>query len=376
MSTSNYLYVIFGAPTSGKSTMLDYLKKNNINIITKETTRTRRINDGDEVKNVQNISESNDIRYFQYMVEYGAKTSDIWDSFNVNKSAAIIINDIRSIKLLQRKFGVLVKTIYLHRNLDPEKIRKIEKERKGEKPDFAETETRINKVNTVLRKYIDNTSLFNYTILNIGSIEVFYKQIDQIIQDNVHDGSIVKSNLRLFIIVGSTLSGKDEMVRAMQQMAVEKVRLYIKLTNRPVMDDDKGELSHVNEMPENADVVYEKNGHTYGIVSSEIWHQLSQGKSILLVVSDDRAINALKAKFRNICTVIYLHANLTKERIIEYLQANGYKEREIEKRVEAMDEIFDFFVSQLSSFSHVLLNTSEKEDLYDQVFNILDYYTL
>jgi len=377
------LLIFFGAPGSGKSTCLQYLKDSSFNfeIITKETTRERRKDDASEIKSVRKISQNLDIRYTQYDIEYGASSKKIWECFKKGKNAAIIINDIRTIRLLKDRFGVLARCIYIHSNITKAKLKELITkkrtiDRNNEEAILEETEKRLEKINTIHRKYIDNTGLFDYAILNIASFADLHTQLKNIV---IHAKSnlrrSVKSSVKIFLIVGATYSGKDELVMAMQLMEKGRILNYKKATTREVRPKDKGELRHLEKIPKEFSILYEKNNHKYAISPDELWDGLSKGNIYLLVVSDQESIEMLISIFGDICTTLFLHANLNEEEMREMLVEEGVNDEEIEKRINVVQELFNLYVKKTELFNHVLLNTAAKEDLYDQAFNIIDHYS-
>jgi hypothetical protein len=90
------------------------------------------------------------------------------------------------------------------------------------------------------------------------------------------------------------------------------------------------------------------------------------------VLSDLPAIKAIKEEFIDICTVIYLHANLDPDEL--EIERGRLSKAEFSKRKISAAELRSIYIKNMNAFDHVLLNTSEPEDLYDQAFNILDYY--
>ena len=126
------LFILFGAPGSGKSEsciILSEISKGRIQIIQKETTRPKRDTDGQEIKYVTNISNKCDFKYRQYDYEYGFSSDEIWQNLKINNSVVVIVNDIRTIKLLIRKFGNISHVVYLHSNIDRAQIEKVLKQR-------------------------------------------------------------------------------------------------------------------------------------------------------------------------------------------------------------------------------------------------------
>jgi hypothetical protein len=185
----------------------------------------------------------------------------------------------------------------------------------------------------------------------------------------------MQSSVKIFIIVGGSYSGKDELVTAMQRMAFGRIVNYQKATNRPVRGSDRGELRHFDDIPETFDIKYNAQGFTYGISTLELWENLRDGKISLLVVSDLRAIEDVVGVFGPVCTRIYLHANFNFAEIRQMMKKDAITPREIEERVGTIRALQRTYVDQMPRFEHVLLNTAEPEDLYDQAFNIVAFYT-
>ena len=379
------LYILFGAPGSGKSLACELLKEitaDKLKIIQKETTRPSRDSDGLEITTVDCISKKCDFRYSQYGYDYGFSSLDIWNNFKKGVSTIVIVNDIRTIRLLNKKFGCLAQSIYVHSNIDREKIEEISKKRypKANEVFLAkDVAKRIEKIKTIHRKYIENTYLFNSAVINIyktndnNSIAILKDQLVNLYnRDNRKLRSLSGSPARILLIVGASFSGKDELVNAMMQIEPSKIALYRKATTRPKNKKDKDELIHLKSIPKSYDVIYEKNGFSYGLSTKKIWSELSKEKIVLIIVSDLDSIEKLKKEFYDVCSVIYLHSNVEKEELEEARKTMS--EKEFTKRKNSIAELLKVYFGNMNIFDHVLLNTSESEDLYDQAFNILDFY--
>ena len=376
------VFILFGSPGSGKSVACDILSKiSRCDVVQKETTRPKRETDGSEIKNVKTISKNCDFRYSQYGYDYGFSSRDIWASLNENKSIVVIVNDIRTIKMLKRKFGNLAYTIYIHSNIDRAKIENISKKRCPDDDKFLliDTEKRIEKIKTIHRKYIENTYLFDTSIINIfkegKEPKELELQLKQIYNKEVFNKSSLGSTCRIIIIAAGSFAGKDDLVNAMIHIEPNKATAYQKGTTRSKKSGDNNELKHFNSerLPDSYDLIYEKNGgYQYGLSTKELWSELSQEKIVLIVLSDLESIKALKQKFNQICSVIYLHANTDKEELEK--ARKELSQEEFDKREKSIAELHEVYVNNMNIFDHVLLNTSESEDLYEQAFNILDHY--
>ena len=85
----------------------------------------------------------------------------------------------------------------------------------------------------------------------------------------------------------------------MQSIEPRRIQNYTKGTTRPKRGDDRGELRHFDSaMPEQFDIVYVRQTHSYGIASNELWRNLANGKISLLVVSDSKTIDLLLERLR------------------------------------------------------------------------------
>lgn len=379
-------FILYGAPGCGKSKVCNILMNitnDAAKVIQKETIRPSRPTDSYEIKSVKSISEKCDFCYSQYRYDYGFPSVEVWEALGNRQNAVVIVNDIRTIKQLKRRFGALARAIYIHSNINKSSLRVLANERNPEMNDDTlqlDVDRRIEKIKTVHRKYIENTHLFDETILNVyekatvESLSNLKKQLQSIVLNQKSFGEPLPSTARVFIVVGGSYSGKDELVNAMKIMDPKRVDSYRKQTDRPKRASDNNELHHVKTIYSNFDIIYEKNGFSYGISSKELWQLLSKGKVLLLIVSDYECIELLKKMFGGTCAVLFLHADFDYDEIKEEMISEGLKNDEIKKRLMGIEEIKQLYINRMGIFNHVLLNTSEPEDLYDQAFNILDYY--
>ena len=203
---------------------------------------------------------------------------------------------------------------------------------------------------------------------------------------------------RVFLIVGSPASGKDELIAAVNTIGKLHAEIVPKHTNRDVRVDDGdemickykytkgGELEINNQFDlENCDFLYENFGTKYGIKTSLIWDKLQNGVSQVVVVSDKEALNQLMGCFGNLAVVVYVYSQITR---------NEYHEREImklkkkksdfelspenagyiERRVAEFDKAWNVYVDNFMLFNHVLIYADAQEDLFDQVFRLFKAY--
>jgi ribose 1,5-bisphosphokinase PhnN len=202
---------------------------------------------------------------------------------------------------------------------------------------------------------------------------------------------------RLFIVVGSPASGKDELISAVNTIGILHAEIVPKHTNRSVRPEDGDEMicpqkysngqiiDNVEFDIQNCDVQYESYHTKYGIKTSEIWDKLRVGIMQVAVVSDSIALNQLKSKFGNLAVVVYVYSQINRE---------AYRERETAKlnarngnitesvnekdyinlRVETFDKAWNIYVDNFMLFDHVLIYADKQEDLFDQIFRLFKAY--
>lgn len=180
---------------------------------------------------------------------------------------------------------------------------------------------------------------------------------------------IKKSMANIFVIVGGSHSGKDEIIRAIQDLGGLHAQIIPKFTSRPRQEDDEKEIrcNYIFEKEDNGnylvrsresgesyicDIVYKKNSNEYGIDTHQIWEGLREQKFQVIVVSEVEAINKLIEKFGSLVILIYVYG--------------------IEEDSDLPE--FRLFIENFNEFDHVLISEARKEDLYDQLFRLFRAY--
>ncbi len=207
---------------------------------------------------------------------------------------------------------------------------------------------------------------------------------------------------RIFLVVGSPGSGKDELMTAVNTIGSLHAEIVPKHTSRIRNADDgdemicrawldqdgKTEISNPRWDLDGCDVRYENFGTQYGIKTVEIWNKLRQGIMQVAVVSDSDALNQLKGKFGNLAVVVYVYSQISREQYREKQIQNklnpkgGTAKSEltdddliyIEKRVTDFDKAWQIYVDNFMLFDHVLIYADMQEDLFDQVFRLFKAY--
>ena len=202
---------------------------------------------------------------------------------------------------------------------------------------------------------------------------------------------------RLFIVVGSPASGKDELISAVNTIGTLHAEIVPKHTERDVRPDDGEEMicqyifnddniktiNHEYDM-DRCDIIYQNYGETkYGIKTPSIWDKLRNGIIQVAVVGNVDAINQLKGKFGNLAVVIYVYSQTDKKtfRRRELMKLSdgdsakeAFEDDYIKRRVAEFDKAWNIYVDNFMLFDHVLIYAEKQEDLFDQIFRLFKAY--
>lgn len=171
-SMSN-IFVIVGGENSGKDEVIRAVYELggfHAQIIPKFTSRMRQVDDGREIrcnylfekqdKEDTYIIRSQedekeyecDIVYKKNDNSYGIDSHQIWEGLRKNKFQVIVASEIEAINILKRKFGTLVKLIFIHAQTETE-----------ESPEF--------------NLFINNFNAFDHVLIYESKKEDLYDQL-------------------------------------------------------------------------------------------------------------------------------------------------------------------------------------------------------
>ncbi len=182
---------------------------------------------------------------------------------------------------------------------------------------------------------------------------------------------------RLFLVVGTPGSGKDLLIRAVNDLGVQHARIVPKHTTRMRRSDDGNEMICREDEGfdlDACDVVYANFGETYGVESSKIWDGLRHGVFQVLVVSNAEAINKLRRIFGQFVVLAYVHSGVDAEMYRSSESSENRDSEYVRKRLAGYRSAYMIYLGNLLAFDHVLLNYGAPEDLFDQIFRLFRAY--
>lgn len=182
---------------------------------------------------------------------------------------------------------------------------------------------------------------------------------------------------KLVLVVGTPGSGKDLLIRAVNDLGAQHAQIVPKHTSRTRRPDDGKEMICIGDPEYNlkaCDLTYENFGDLYGMETSLIWSGLRKGIFQVAVISNITALNNLKKLFGELVMLVYVHSEM---RADEYLNAEAGSDQNseyIRKRVEKYHAAHDVYLRNFLAFDHVLIYTGVQEDLFDQIFRLFRAY--
>lgn len=275
------------------------------------------------------------------------------------------------------------------------------------KPGSDSTDIRAEKIRAFHTRYIDNITLFDHVILNYteGSPEEMTLQALNIIKGKNSDQSQIKATYHppIFIVAAASGSGKGTMMEMLSLIGSDRVSITSKIAQRDLKDNDKqdGMLAigkpglppkewpewpswwskrMVNaalkgEIPPEYDLTWEFHGKTtrYGVSKSEISNNIKTGAPQIFV-SNIGQFNRFKKLYGDRVVFLYLYRLVSMEEMKKWHKSLHDDPSVAEARTKEISDVHINYMKNIHEFDHVLLNTTRPEDLYDQIFQLLEYY--
>ena len=206
-----------------------------------------------DVESVRVLPDDCELAYRTYGYEYGLKIIDLKELLIKGISPIVVINDVRVVEELKREFVGSVLSLFIFREIIPDKEthENASKNRGGGK-----SITRFEKAVALYRVFIENIFIFDRVILNVkydGKTydgkdfeNIAYIQTENIIRGVINEEILlnkqIKKGPKLFIVSGNAASGKDDIIKAANQMGRLQTDILKKYTTRWQEADDENEI--------------------------------------------------------------------------------------------------------------------------------------
>ena len=137
-------------------------------------------------------------------------------------------------------------------------------------------------------------------------------------------------------------------------------------------DEDEEEVTCVDEIPRQCDLVYEQYGKRYGLELKTILEHIEAGKSPIVILNDVRAVEDIRNSLGRLVRSIFIfRKDPTSEEYHKELQGSRRPD-EAEIRFDKARTIFRIYIENIHLFDHVIINSRGFEDLDTQVRAIVN----
>lgn len=183
MKSKSLIFIVVGTPGSGKDILIQAVNDLGVLhaiIVPKHTSRRRQQDDGNEMICCDDINydmHNCDITYENYNDKYGLKSEEIWIGVKNEIIQVLVISNVNAINQIKRKFGSLVKVLFVHSEINEEEY--LRQEMELGKPEEYVLE-RLKKYKHAFNIYFDNYILFDHVLLYSNSAEDLFDQLFRI----------------------------------------------------------------------------------------------------------------------------------------------------------------------------------------------------
>lgn len=291
-------------------------------------------------------------------------------------------------------------------------------------PYFETIKNRSTNIRMLYNQYIENIAMIDYSILNFYQLDYMYSQARNLLSDDVRKNEVkreIRDRSPIFMVCAAPSAGKATLMEVIGDLGevdgnIQIIHKYAQRSPREGTDGRDGMIAigaegsfeeHIN-----SDYIWTwqfhntdgKSGTWYAVDRSEIERNLKPGRAQIFV-SNMEQIDIARNYYPYNLVVLYLHATHeteTKNHIraksindieVEIMKERGCSRQEAEQCrlsnpiykenvetyvAEKMGEIrrvHESFIKHNHQIDHVLLNTGTKEDLVEQMRNLIAYYT-
>lgn len=345
-------------------------------ILPKFTTRGRRNDDDESIITVDEIPAECDYIYEQYGKKYAVSSRMIVQYLQEGKIPVTVVNDADIIEKLQKKFGISMKSYFIHRERPSrEKLIEIFNRTRG----IADPDTIEKRYQTAMKiysMYTDKIELFDNIILNTGE---GFKEATGIIKQ-LFDTSSKQRRLsglyanKIFVIAGSPGFGKRMLIQRANRIGVLQIPKYADRQRNPSDGPEMIFKGEPNYHLEDCKLHYENFGSNYGIDTEPIWKNLIMSdKHQALVCSDVNILHDLRAQFNEAIISIYVHSEMNIEEYMKEERSKGSSTEYIQNRVKEYYKAHRNYVENFNEYDKSLIYTGNERELMMQFAGILGY---
>jgi len=275
--------------------------------------------------------------------------------------------------------------------------------------DAKSTEVRAQRIRAFHIRYIEHLHMFDHVILNYSenNPDEMTTQARNLIVSSDRIEQSKKKHPPIFVVAAASGAGKGTLMEMLHFIGRDKVQITSKLAKRALNVKDKRDgmiaLKRTSDdaipewpkwwsrtmidqaltgsFPTEYDLYWEfhkksgARGTQYAVSHSEIQRNLIAGIPQILVSNMDQ-FSMFRTIWPENVVFVYLH-RLVSDHDNREFQIRNWKDDPVQAqiRIEEKKDVHEAYIRNISEFDHVLLNTGFEEDLYDQMFGLLEHYS-
>ena len=271
--------------------------------------------------------------------------------------------------------------------------------------DSGSTEVRAQRIRAFHTRYIDHLALFDHVVLNYN--EAAPEEMTRQMSSLLAAPGFRRSTWvwpPIFVVAAASGAGKGTMMEMLNLIGRDRIQISSKVADRKAKPDkdridgmvaiggasdekhpewpawwteDMIQQAVRQEIPTAYDLSWEFHAGTrYAVATSEINRNLEAG-SPQLFVSNMGEFERFRELWPEHVRFVYLHRLSTAEENRRF-QLDKWEDdpEEAGVRIREREAVHGQYLERIAEFHHVILNTSFREDMFDQVANLVDFYAM
>jgi guanylate kinase len=275
--------------------------------------------------------------------------------------------------------------------------------------DSKSTAIRAEKIRAFHIRYIEHISLFDHVVLNYAEdrpAEMTEQVTNLLSRIEKFERLEKKASPPIFVVAAASGAGKGILMETLDFIGSDRVKIVSKLAKRSYKSEDKRDgmialfrkpgdpapdwpswwtadmvtVAEAGEFPAAYDLRWEFHKHSqgrgteYAVSSVEIERNLADGLPQIFVSNVDQ-FETFRTAWPDNAVFVYLHRLVSDQDYFTF-QTNKWQDdpKQATTRIAEKARVHEQYISRIAEFDHVLLNTGYEEDLYDQMFRLLEFY--
>lgn len=282
-------------------------------------------------------------------------------------------------------------------------IHELNKHWEKTKPDADNTAFRAERIQTFHTRYIDNITLFDHVILNYNEGHAADMTFQFVNILDAYPRRRICDRAPVFVVSAASNAGKGTMMEMLNLIGSDRVQILSKIAQRKRKRNDKKDgmipigtpekpLEDQNEWPDwwNEDMIrvarcgefpkeYDFQWSFHGVVryavsDEEIKRNLSENRAQIVISNTDQIEKFIHKYGDHVVFILLYRLSSIEDTRSYYEMEEGLAPEQAEARANEVKEVLQEYIKKIGHFSHVILNTTRPQDMYDQIFQLVEFY--